>query len=194
MIHIIDDFIDKELFKIATDYLKKGEFIKHSVGEKNFYVQESPDSFDNYVLGKLGAVEGRPVENILSFFRVSTTQLDTQWRIHSDLQIKGERPDRAAVIYMSPRELETLNGTAFWEHDIYGKSLPSHVDNKEYDRMIRVDAENLEKWRLVSVAGYEPNRLISYPANYFHSKYPNQSWSEGREVFVIFYKYKKNEK
>ena len=194
MIHIIDDFIDENLFKIATDYLKKGEFIKHTSGEKDFYVQESPESFNKYVLGKLGVIEGRPLENILSFFRVSTTALDTQWRIHSDLKIKGEYPDRAAVIYMSPRELETLNGTAFWEHDIYGKSLPSHVDDKEYDQMIRVDSENLEKWRLVSVAGYEQNRLISYPANYFHSKYPNQSWEEGREVFVIFYKYKKNGK
>ena len=39
MIYIIDDFIDKDLFRIATDYLKKGEFIKKTVGEKNFYIQ-----------------------------------------------------------------------------------------------------------------------------------------------------------
>lgn len=190
MIHIVDNFIEKDLFKIATDYLKKGEFLKHTVGEKNFYVQESPEAFNQYVLSKLGMIEGRPLENILSFFRTSTDELDTQWRIHSDLKIKGEHPDRAAVIYMSPRELETLNGTAFWEHDIYGKSLPAHVDEEEYNRMIKVDSEKLEKWRLVSVVGYDQNRLISYPANYFHSKYPNQSWAEGREVFVIFYKYK----
>ena len=71
--------------------------------------------------------------------------------------------------------------------------MPAHVKEEEYDEMIRVDAEQLEKWRLVSVVGYEPNRLISYPANYFHSKYPNKSWKEGREVFVMFYKYKNNE-
>ena len=79
MIHIIDDFIEPELFKIATNYLNKGEFIKHTVGDKDFYTQESPESFNNYVLTKLSSVEGRPLENILSFFRVSTNSLDCNW-------------------------------------------------------------------------------------------------------------------
>tara|TARA_R110000824_G_scaffold142643_4_gene309903 strand:- start:726 stop:1304 length:579 start_codon:yes stop_codon:yes gene_type:complete len=192
MIYSIDEFIDKDLFNIATDYLKKGEFLKHTVGEKDFYVQESPTSFDEYVLSKLAVTEGKELENILSFFRVSTDKLDNNWRIHSDLNIKGERPDRAAVIYMSPREKEELHGTAFWEHEVYGKDLPSHITNDQYDELIRIDSENLDMWRLVSVSGYEQNRLISYPANYFHSKYPNKSWEEGRQVYVIFYKFKTN--
>lgn len=190
MIHIIDDFVEKDLFKIANNYLNQGKFQKHVVGEKNFYIQNSNEAFDGYVLNKLGSIEGRPLENILSFFRVSTDELDTSWRIHSDLNIKGQRPDRAAVLYMSPRTQEELHGTAFWEHEIYGKDLPPHITNEQYDEMIRVDAEELNMWRLVSVAGYEQNRLISYPANYFHSKYPNKSWKEGREVYVIFYKFK----
>ena len=192
MIYSIDEFIDKDLFNIATDYLKKGEFLKNTVGEKDFYVQESPKSFDEYVLSKLAVTEGKELENILSFFRVSTDKLDDNWRIHSDLNIKGERPDRAAVIYMSPREKEELHGTAFWEHEVYGKDLPSHITNDQYDELIRIDSENLDMWRLVSVSGYEQNRLISYPANYFHSKYPNKSWEEGRQVYVIFYKFKTN--
>ena len=49
MIYTHDNFIDKDLFNIACNYLKKGEFIKHTVGEKNFYVQESPSTFDEYV-------------------------------------------------------------------------------------------------------------------------------------------------
>ena len=72
MIYSIDEFIDKDLFNIATDYLKKGEFLKNTVGEKDFYVQESPTSFDEYVLSKLAVTEGKELENILSFFRVST--------------------------------------------------------------------------------------------------------------------------
>ena len=190
MIYTQDNFISDDLFKIACNYLEKGEFIKHTVGEKNFYIQESPDIFDQYVLRKLAILEARPVENILSFFRVSTDVLDNNWRIHSDLKIKGQQPDRAAVLYMSSRELESLHGTAFWEHEIYGSYLPQHIDDEEYDRLIRVDSENLDMWRLVSVSGYEQNRLVSYPANYFHSKYPNKSWKEGRKVYVIFYKFK----
>jgi hypothetical protein len=192
MIYTQDNFIDKDLFKIAGNYLSKGDFIKHTVGGKNFYTQASIPAFDDYVLTKLGRIEGKPLENILSFFRVSTDELDKSWRIHSDLNIKGERPDRAAVLYMSPREREELHGTAFWEHAVYGKNLPPHISDKQYDELIKIDAENLDMWRLVSVSGYEQNRIISYPANYFHSKYPNKSWKEGRQVYVIFYKFKKN--
>ena len=191
MIYTLDNFIEKGLFRIATSYLADGKFIKKTAGEKDFYVQESPELFDNHVLSKLSMMEGKELENILSFFRVSTDKLDNTWRIHSDLNINGQRPDRAVVIYMSPRENEELNGTAFWEHEVYGKELPGHVTDEKYDEMIRVDSENLDMWRLSSVSGYEQNRLISYPANYFHSKYPNKSWEEGRQVYVMFYKIKK---
>ena len=57
MIHIIDNFVDKDLFKMATDYLNKGEFLKHTVGEKNFYTQDSPPAFTNYMTSKLGLME-----------------------------------------------------------------------------------------------------------------------------------------
>ena len=190
MIYTVDDFIEKNLFKITLDYLNKGKFLTKTVGEKNFYVQPSIESFDNYVLQKLAYLAGKKLENILSFFRVSTDELDNTWRIHSDLNIQGQRPDRAIVLYMSPRELEELHGTAFWEHQIYGKELPKDVTDETYNKMIRVDSEDLDKWRLVSVSGYEQNRLISYPANYFHSKYPKKSWPKGRQIYVMFYKFK----
>ena len=191
MIYIIDDFIDKELFEIAKKYLDNGKFVKHTAGGKNFYVQESPDNFNNYVLRKLAMIEGKELENILSFFRVSTDELDTSWRIHSDLNIKGERPDRAVVLYMAPREQEELHGTALWEHHVYGRELPTAITDEDYDRMIKVDAEKIDMWRLNTVIGYQQNRMVSYPSAYFHSKYPNKSWKGGREVLVMFYKYTK---
>jgi len=190
MIYILDDFVDKDLFKIATDYLKKGKWLDRKVGEKHFYTQESPKAFDDYVLSKLSNFEGKELYNILSFFRMSNDDLDTSWRIHADAKINGEQPDRALVLYMSPRELEELNGTALWEHDIYGDKLPMDISDKEFDLLLTEDAEMLNKWRLTSVLGYEQNRLVSYPSNYFHSKYPNRSWKEGREVYVMFYKFK----
>ena len=107
---------------------------------------------------------------------------------HGDLNIEGEKPDRALVLYISPRKIDELHGTALWRHKKYGKSLPDTVTNEEFDRMILKESENLDNWTLDSVIGYEQNRAISYPANYFHSKYPNKSWKSGREVFVMFYK------
>ena len=189
MIYVIDDFIEKEFFNIASSHLRETPFVKQIVGGKDFYVLDPPESFVTYVIHKLQQTEHRKLRPILSFFRESTDELDITWRIHSDLNIKGEKPDRAIVLYMSPRKIEELHGTALWEHQVHGRQLPEDTTDEEYDRMISVDAENLDMWRLSSVVGYEANRLVSYPSSYFHSKYPNVSWEEGRKVFVMFYKF-----
>ncbi len=188
MIYILDDFVEKNLFKIANDYLDKNTFNKIKAGDKDFHIQKSNKEFDKYVTSRLSMVEGKEIKNILSFFRVSTDTLDVSWRIHSDLNINGEKPDRALVLYLSPREKEDLHGTALWEHDIYGREIPKEITDEDYDKMIKLDANNLDRWRLSTVVGYEENRLVSYPSSYFHSKYPNVSWKEGRKAFVMFYK------
>ena len=58
---------------------------------------------------------------------------------------------------------------------------------EEFNRMLIEDANDKSKWKLKSIIGYKPNRLLSYPCNYFHSKYPNK-FKEPRKVLVIFYK------
>ena len=55
--------------------------------------------------------------------------------------------------------------------------------------MLVNDANDQSKWTLKSVIGHKENRLVSYPCNYFHSKYPNE-FEESRIIFVIFYKIK----
>jgi len=189
MIYVLDDFIEKPLMVTVDKYINDGPFEKHISGEKDFYIKESPLAFDDYVIEKLEEIERRPLTGILSFFREATDELDVTWRIHSDLNINGQKPDRALVLYLSPREREDLHGTALWEHHMYGREIPKGITNEEYDKMIKVDAEDLDRWRLSSVIGYERNRLISYPSSYFHSKYPNVSWKEGRKVYVMFYKF-----
>ena len=194
MIYFIDDFIDKQLFQEISIELNNNEYVEHKTPGKSFWIQEAHENFNNYVLQKLEEIEGNKLENILAFFRVSNDIVDTNWRIHSDLNIQGQNPDRALVLYISPRKKEELHGTALWRHNIYGKSLPKNTTDEEFDRLILNESENLKAWTLDSVVGYEGNRAISYPANYFHSKYPNKSWREGRQVFVMFYKIKLNEK
>jgi len=190
MIYFVDDFLESDLFKGIANKLNDSEYIEYKTPGKSFWIQESSEEFNNYVLQKLEKIEGNKLENILGFFRISNDVVDTNWRIHSDLIIMGEQPDRALVLYISPRKLNELHGTALWEHKNYGKSLPKETTNEEYDRMILKEAENLDMWRLNSVIGYDQNRAVSYPAHYFHSKYPNKSWEEGRQIFVMFYKIK----
>ena len=188
MIYFIDNFLPDYIFKEAKDQLDSRNYWELTTPGKSFYVQEASDTFIKHVCGSLSTIEGKTVDPIIGFFRVSNNMLDTDWRIHSDGIIQGQKPDRALVLYISPRKINELHGTALWQHKTYGKSLPDNVTDIEFDRMIAQEAENLDVWTLNSVIGYEQNRAISYPASYFHSKYPNKSWKSGREVFVMFYK------
>ena len=97
-------------------------------------------------------------------------------------------------------------GTQFSRHsqildyfDYISKELPENVimekygetyiesDVEEFNRMLIEDANDKSKWKLKSVIGYKENRLLSYPCDYFHSKYPNE-FKGSRVVFVMFYK------
>jgi hypothetical protein len=188
MIYVVDNFLDIDFYNLYSRKLKEGSNTEVILGNKSFYVQPADDQFVNIVCDLLSGVEKKTVKPILAFFRCATDKLDNDWRIHSDFIIDGQKPDRACVLYMSKSPLQGLNGTALWVHHKYGKELPDDVTAEEFDRMILDESEDLTKWRLQSVIGNEPNRVISYPANYFHSKYPSTSWAEGRYVFVMFYK------
>ena len=188
MIYFIDDFLPSYILDETIKGLSSQDYEEVKTPGKSFYIQNATPSFINYVCGSLSTIEGKTVDPIIGFFRVSNNMLDTDWRIHSDGIIQGQKPDRALVLYISPRKINELHGTALWQHKTYGKSLPDNVTDIEFDRMIAQEAENLDMWTLNSVIGYEQNRAISYPASYFHSKYPNKSWKSGREVFVMFYK------
>jgi hypothetical protein len=190
MVYFIDDFLPSYILDETIKDLSTQDYEEVKTPNKSFYVQYPSKSFMDYVVSSLSALEGNIVDPILGFYRMSNDTLDTDWRIHSDSKIEGQQPDRALVIYISPRKIDELHGTALWTHKKYGKKLPAETTNKEFDRMILKESENLDVWSLNSVIGYEQNRAISYPANYFHSKYPNKSWKSGREIFVMFYKTK----
>lgn len=184
MIYFIDNFLSQELLDefISDD----SEFIEYPTIDKIFYVKPVSDKFNNYVIKKLEEVEGNCIENIVSFFREAKDGQDTTWRIHNDSEIFGEQPHRAIVLFMESEESEELNGTAFWEHKKYGDIYKGN-STEEYDRLLLEESENLDSWTLKSVVGYKQNRLLSYPCNYFHSKYPNE-FKQPRRVFVMFYK------
>ena len=188
MIYIIDNFIDKYYHEAYCRKLQDTENVEIVLGEKSFYIQPADNLFVSMVSDLLSEVEGKQIKPILAFFRCATDKLDNDWRIHSDYIIDNQKPDRACVLYMSKSPLQDLNGTALWEHHKYGSKMPSDATPEEFDRMITEDSEDLSKWKLKTVIGNEPNRLVSYPSNYFHSKYPSTSWAEGRYIFVMFYK------
>lgn len=187
MVYIIDDFLPENVLIKLNKYLVN--FKEIDTGAKKFWVMDTIPDFEKWVENKISKMEGREIKSILSFFRVATDKLDTDWRIHCDSIINNDLPKRAIVLYLSNKGTNKLNGTALWEHKDYGIKLPyEKLSTDTYNNLILNEAENLDNWRLNTVVGYKKNRLLSYPSNYFHSKYPNKSWKEGRKVFVMFYK------
>ena len=188
MINIIDNFLEEDIYNYAYNMFASNQFQEVEVGDKKFWVQFSNKEFDDFIINKLSDIEKTKRRNIFSFFRVATDKVDTDWRIHSDAIINGERPERALVLYLSPSTMEGLHGTAFWKHKELGDCLSEDVSFEEYDKVLLNESNNIEKWDLHSVIGYKINRAVCYPCNYFHSKYPNIGWTEGRMVYVMFYK------
>ncbi len=188
MIYLQDNFLSDTLLNSAQKYLVN--FSEIETKEKKFWVMDPIPQFTNYIVNKISILEGRPIIEVFSMFRMANDVVDTDWRIHSDSIINNDLPQRAAVLYLSDSTLTSLHGTAFWKHKEYGESLKwEDLSSDVYNKLIRKDCEDLDKWTLQSVIGWKKNRLISYPCNYFHSKYPNKSWKEGRKIYVIFYKY-----
>tara|TARA_R100000656_G_C3924693_1_gene123560 strand:+ start:121 stop:690 length:570 start_codon:yes stop_codon:yes gene_type:complete len=187
MIYIKDNFLPDIILNKMEEYLV--DFKEIDTEHKKFWVMEAEEPFIKYIKGEISNLEGNTIENILSFFRIATDELDTDWRIHCDSIINEQLPDRALVLYMNDSEFTCMNGTAFWKHKIHGDSLPvGNLSTKEYNNLILNEAEDLSKWTLSTIIGHKKNRLLSYPCNYFHSKYPNIAWKSGRKIFVMFYK------
>jgi len=183
MIYIIDDFLSKKTFKIIKDGAV--DFKEVKTPGKSFWVKEPSQELIAHFEDRLEEIEGKEVMSILAFFREAKQGQDNEWRIHNDTIIEGQQPDRALVFYIKGDE-DGLNGTALWEHEKYGETY-IESDEEEFNRMLQEDANDKSKWKLKSVIGYKENRLLSYPCEYFHSKYPNE-FKGSRVVFVMFYK------
>jgi len=187
MIYIKDDFLDDNLIELLN--ANKDEFQEIKTPGKSFWVKEAPKPIADIIKFEIEDLEHARIEPILYFMREAKEGQDRDWRIHNDSIIEGQQPDRACVLYISEEQDEGLNGTAFWEHWKHGEKF-ENISVEEQNRLLKEDANSPKKWRLKSIIGHKKNRLISYPCNYFHSKYPNE-FIESRIVFVMFYKIKK---
>lgn len=185
MVYFVDNFLDKKILDFVIKDLNS--FKKVDTPGKSFWIKNATNEFIDYICKRLQLIENKKITNILAFFREAKKNQDDKWRIHNDSIIENKQPDRAIVLYLSDNKLKKINGTAFWKHKKYGDTYKS-TNAEEFNRMLKEDAEDLKKWDVKSIIGHKKNRLLSYPCNYFHSKYPNK-FKESRIVFVMFYKY-----
>ena len=116
----------------------------------------------------------------LSFFRRSPVgQIEPHW-IHTDVDMG----DWTALVYLNP-EPPAWDGTAFWRYLPTG-AIESAIAHERSAEGMRPNPELWRPWRHVSARF---NRLVLFPASYFHSRAIFDNWTragEDRLTQVVF--------
>lgn len=145
---------------------------------------------------------GFQIQPTLSMFRINKADEDisTSPYIHADNSIEGSK--WASLIYLSTPEQDAreYGGTAFWRHKSLGiSSLPmdmevvkSQIDPQEFVNDLNKDGFDETKWELESMVRMKGNRLLIYPGNMFHSRWPKHGFGDsvenGRLIWVGFFR------
>lgn len=149
------------------------------------------EGMDSLIAAVVGAASAK-VD--MEFFRLGVSAADLTDYIHADSSISRW----AAVWYLSEAPKGVVAGTAFWRHKGTGLTeMPTDewiVKNfssvPDFVKMIRADANDESKWEMTDLVGQKFNRLVFYPTQRFHSRFPQQAWgkdvSDGRLVWTGF--------
>lgn len=181
MIQVIDNFLPANMFEALQDICQSTEFKIVNVGGKDFSIMDTPEDLIPFL-----QIPGHSI--ILTFIRDAYKGFDNDWRIHADSIISNHMTSLASVLYINDPKGVTPNGTAFWKHKDHGLKLNTDVGAEEFDRLLTDDANDLSNWKSTAVVESEPNRLLTYNSQYFHSKTPNEITEGRRIVLVVFYK------
>lgn len=190
---IVDDVLNKEDFQDLQNYcFEENRFQSVAKGDHIYHVAYVPESLNDKLKSVLEEIHGKKVNISISFLRLATSKLDTDLRIHCDNGNVGGafKPTHGAIFYVT-HKIDNINGTALWKHHQYGYTCPDDFDDQQIQEKIMCDKEDATKWSLSTIIGGVENRLVTYPAKYFHSKYPRVMWGknqkDGRIALPIFY-------
>ena len=190
---ILDNALEEKVFCEYKNYLQNSAVYSTIEADdtKKFYVTPIPYGLQEKITEALQKVWNQEIKIVLATVRKATQYLDKEWGIHSDLYVGSEEvPEYGAVLYMSQNDQE-LNGTALWRHKKFGYQMPRDWPKEEVIEISEKDYNDIDKWELSSVIGGIENRLVSYPSEYFHSKFPKQAWGVTQQncriVCALFY-------
>ncbi len=185
--HIIDN--------ASADYVYLEDWIADSAifndevyGDHSFHIARVPDSFNRFIFDSLESAIGSKPKVTASFLRLSTSEKDSDIRIHTDANMNS---DYAWVFYFTdPPDDKDYYGTAFFSHYHHGKKFAA-ADKVENDRLLIKDSGDLSKFKRYSICKMKKNRLLIYSTEFFHCRYPFKGWgtdkSNGRVVSVGFF-------
>ena len=125
----------------------------------------------------------------LAIYRLATAGQPTPVAIHADSSLAED----AFVLYLSNPSLKQNGGTALWKHRELG--LESRYQLMSIDestaRFLNEEGARPERWQMIGLLPERFNRLVSYRADWFHSRWPleayGRSFFDGRLVVAGFY-------
>ena len=189
---IVKDNAIPRYCEIETWIQRFAEFESKVVNKKEYITSDLPVHLNVHIVKAIQSYLKKDINPIYHYLRLSTKKLDTDIRIHTDGTMKAQY---AAVLHFSDSPMispEKSYGTAFWSHLQYGHKIESYVTDAEQNRILTEDASALSLYTMDGFVYCKKNRLLIYPANHFHSRYPFVSWGktkkDGRIVWVCFFK------
>jgi len=191
---ISDNVLSSEDFQLLKSYcINEAKFEAVEKGDNIYIVAKPPQEIEQKILQTLQEIYHKQIDVSISFLRIANSKIDINWRIHCDnTNVAGKfNPTHGAIFYIT-HDKNNINGTAFWRHKKYGYVCPDNFTNEEIQNKIIVDREDSMKWDVSTIIGGVENRMVSYPAKYFHSKYPRvmqgKDINDSRIILALFYK------
>lgn len=111
---------------------------------------------------------------MISFFRKSPAGQIEPHYIHTDVDMG----DWTAILYLNP-DPPAGDGTAFWQHIASG-AIGSAIPHER-----SIEGLTTEGWRLRRVVSARFNRLLVFPATFFHSRAIAANWGAGDDARLI---------
>lgn len=204
-IHVFDNVLDTEDFK---DYLNRLQYARFSdvmsQGIKYSDISQDMSSVKlyNFIDKQLKPYDGKKKlrdfksKEVLSFVRAYKNKPDYRhpmW-IHTDTLFS----DYIGVYFVQPSEFPQDDGVSIWHNNELGTI---ELNTKDYtgEKNKIVDSQSLdpEKWTLFERIEFKKNRLVVFPASYFHScsTYGHHGFDidKCRIVHVLFFNKENNE-
>lgn len=120
-----------------------------------------------------------PVVSTSSFFRLSPEGQEEPNYIHAD----ADMGEWSGILYLNP-DPPNGDGTTFWRRKGSGEIATPFTEVDER-RMEGEDWGNLDLWEPWHTVEARYNRLLMFPATYYHSRAIFENWGTGREARLI---------
>lgn len=179
---IVENVLDSHALLSLKNYARNIPFKKVEKGNNTFlYLTQVPPNVTKVLQVAMEKAVGAKLKEVITFLRLNTSELDTEFRIHTDAKVLNQKPEVSAVFYL---DTDSFSGTALFEHKIYGRY------GKPEGEIFTEDDGN---WNCYLKYFAVENSMFICNSDLYHGRFPWKSYgkdqSDGRIVIVKFMRY-----